>query len=75
MDMMPEEAIVSATINAAYAINKAEFLGSLDIGKQADFIILKENSYLFIPYHYGVNPIWQTYKKGKKVFDAFAADC
>ncbi len=74
MDMMPEEAVTSATINAAYAIDKAQTLGSLDVGKQADFVILKDESYLFIPYHYGVNPIWQTYKKGKKVFDASSTD-
>ena len=74
MNMMPEEAITSATINAAYAVDKADSIGSLDIGKQADFIILKEKSYLFIPYHYGVNPIWQTYKKGERVFDASSTD-
>ncbi len=67
MGMMPEEAITSATINAAYALKKADSTGSIDIGKQADFIILKENSYLFIPYHYGVNPIYATYKRGVRV--------
>lgn len=73
MNMMPEEAITSATINAAYAVDIADRAGSLNIGKQADFIILKENSYLFIPYHYGVNPICSTYKKGVKV--AYSTDC
>ncbi len=67
MGLLPEEAITSATINAAYAIDMGDKIGSLDIGKQADFIILKEDSYLFIPYHYGVNPIFATYKKGKRV--------
>ncbi len=73
MNMMPEEAVVSATINAAYAVDIADRAGSLDVGKQADFVILKEDSYLFIPYHYGVNPIQSTYKKGVKV--AHSADC
>ncbi len=72
MDMMPEEAITSATINAAFALNIADSTGSIEVGKQADFIILKENSYMFIPYHYGINPILATYKKGKLV--AFSAD-
>ena len=72
MGMTPEEALSAATINAAYAIDKAEHIGSIDIGKQADFIILNENSYLFIPYHYGINPVNSTYKKGVKV--AFSAN-
>ncbi len=67
MGLLPEEAITAATINAAYAIDMGDKIGSIDIGKQADFIILKEDSYLFIPYHYGVNPIFATYKKGKRV--------
>ncbi len=67
MGLLPEEAITAATLNAAYAIGMGDKIGSLDIGKQADFIVLNEDNYLFIPYHYGVNPIFATYKKGKRV--------
>ena len=67
MGLLPEEAITGATLNAAYAIGMGNKIGSLDKGKQADFIVLKEDSYLFIPYHYGVNPIFATYKRGKRV--------
>ena len=67
MGLSPEEAITASTLNAAYAIGMGDKIGSLDPGKQADFIILNEDSYLFIPYHYGVNPIFATYKKGKRV--------
>ncbi len=73
MDMLPEEAIVAATLNAACAIDRGESIGSIEIGKQADFILLKEDSYLFIPYHYGVNPVFETYKRGKRV--AHPTDC
>ncbi len=73
MDMLPKEALVASTINAAAAIDRADKLGTLEKGKQADFIILKEQNYLFIPYHYGVNPIFETYKRGVKV--ASSADC
>ncbi len=67
MNMTPEEALTAATINAAYALGKASSIGSIDVGKQADFIILNESSYLFIAYHYGVNPIYATYKRGMRV--------
>lgn len=67
MGISPEMAITSATLNAAYAVGVGDKVGSLDIGKKADFIVLKEDSYLFIPYHYGVNPIFATYKNGKRV--------
>lgn len=67
MGISPEMAITSATLNAAYAVGVGDKVGSLDIGKKADFIVLKEDSYLFIPYHYGVNPIFATYKNGKRI--------
>jgi len=73
MDMLPEEALTAATLNGACAIDRGENVGSLEVGKQADFILLKESSYLFIPYHYGVNPVFETYKRGKRV--AHPADC
>ena len=67
MNMTPEEALTAATINAAYALGKANSIGSIDVGKQADFIILNESSYLFIAYHYGINPIYAAYKRGMRV--------
>ncbi|WP_035586819.1 imidazolonepropionase [Hippea jasoniae] len=73
MDMMPQEAIAAATINAAYAIGRADRVGSIDVSKQADFIVLNESSYLFIPYHYGVNPVFKTFKKGRLTKHASAA--
>ncbi|MFQ6056853.1 MAG: imidazolonepropionase, partial [Methanosarcinales archaeon] len=36
MKMSPAQAINAATINAAHAINKADTIGSLEVGKQAD---------------------------------------
>ncbi len=73
MDMLPEEAFVATTLNAACAIDRGEYIGSIEVGKQADFILLKESSYLFIPYHYGVNPVFETYKRGRRV--AHPTDC
>ena len=41
MNMTLEEAIVAATINAAYAIDRHDRLGSLEPGKQLDAVILR----------------------------------
>ncbi|MEO1784187.1 imidazolonepropionase [Thermodesulfobium sp. 4217-1] len=75
MGMSVNEAISAATVNAAFAVQKQEQIGSIEISKQADFVILKENSHIFIPYHYGVNPVWCTYKRGKRVYDSEVGMC
>ena len=64
MRMLPAEAIVAATLNAAYAINRADEVGSLDIGKKADMIILDAPNHLHLPYHFGVNLVDTVIKEG-----------
>ncbi|MCD8449628.1 imidazolonepropionase [Tenacibaculum dicentrarchi] len=54
MKITPEEAINAATINGAYAMDLSEEVGSITIGKKANFIITKEIlSYGAIPYNFG----------------------
>ena len=43
--LTPAQAIAASTINAAAAVSAADRLGSLEPGKQADILILKENDY------------------------------
>ncbi len=69
MNMTPEEAITALTINGAAALNRADTIGSIDIGKQADIIILENQSYQFIPYHLGVNTVERVIKQGQLVYD------
>ncbi|MFT5730971.1 MAG: imidazolonepropionase [Desulforhopalus sp.] len=68
MLMTPAEALIGATLNAAYAIGMAEKVGSLDVGKQADFLVLDGRSPAILAYHAGVSPVERVYKKGKRVF-------
>lgn len=65
MKMTPAEAITAATYNAACAIDLNNHIGSLEIGKQADIVILDCPNYMFIPYHYGINLVDRVIKKGK----------
>jgi len=55
MKLSPEEAVTALTINAAAALGKAGSLGSIDVGKKGNVIILEYPSYQFLPYHVGVN--------------------
>ncbi len=69
MGMTPEETVCAMTLNAASAIDRAKTLGSLDIGKIGDAVILEFPSYIYIPYHTGVNSVEKVIKKGKIVVD------
>ena len=64
MKMTPAEAITAATFNSACAIGLNDRIGSLEIGKQADVIILDCPNYNMIPYHYGINLVEKTIKNG-----------
>jgi imidazolonepropionase len=69
MNIGTEEAITALTINGAAALGRADTIGSLDIGKYGDVIILKYPSYQFIPYHVGINTVEKVIKRGELVFD------
>jgi imidazolonepropionase len=68
--MMPAEAISAATINAAYALRRADRLGSLEPGKQADLIVMDVADYREIPYYFGVNHCRMTVKAGRIVWES-----
>jgi imidazolonepropionase len=66
--MSPAEAIVAATVNAAYSLKREKSIGSLETGKQADLAVFDVDDYREIPYYFGVNKCWMTLKKGRPVF-------
>jgi len=67
MMMTPLEALTGATLNAAYAVGMADRVGSLDVGKQADFLLLEGDTPSIIAYHAGVNTVDSVYKSGERV--------
>ena len=69
MGMTPEETIMALTINGAAALDRTDTIGSLDVGKKGDVVILKEPSYHFLAYHIGVNTVERVIKNGKIVID------
>jgi imidazolonepropionase len=69
MSMTAAEAISAATINGAWALRRAGRIGSLEIGKDADLIILGVPDYREIPLHFGVNLVQTTIKRGRVLFN------
>jgi imidazolonepropionase len=61
------EAIVAATLNAAYATGVGERAGSLEAGKIADVLIADVPDYRYLAYRYGTNPIRTVIKRGRIV--------
>lgn len=68
MGMSIEETITALTINGAAALDRAHEIGSIDIGKKADIIILENESYKYLPYHIGVSIVEKVIKDGKLVY-------
>lgn len=67
MGITPSQAIAAATINAAAAIGRAERIGSLEAGKQADVILLDIPEYRHLGYRFGTNLVSVTVKRGQIV--------
>ncbi|MGE5326166.1 MAG: imidazolonepropionase [Deltaproteobacteria bacterium] len=68
MHMTPAEALSAATINAAYSLRRGDRLGSLEPGKQADFVVMDVGDYREIPYYFGWNHCVMTVKRGRIIY-------
>ena len=66
MFMTPEQAIWSATKGGAKALRRDD-VGHLSVGAKADFVILKESSYIHLAYRPGVNLIDEVWQHGAKI--------
>ena len=65
MKLTPAQAIAAATINAAHAIRRSDTIGSIEVGKQADMLILSVPDYRHLGYRYGTNLVRQVIKRGR----------
>lgn len=63
--LLPAEAITAATINSAYAVGRGESIGSLEVGKAADLIVLDAPSYYHLGYRIGGNLVEAVVKRGR----------
>lgn len=67
--MTPEEVITASTINAAYAIGLGDKVGSIELGKLGDLVLLDAPNFMHLPYRFGTNQAKVVIKSGKVAVD------
>ncbi len=70
MRMLPAETLTALTLNAAAALNRADRLGALRAGAQADLVVWDVSDYRQLFYNFGVPHASRVYKRGRLVFAA-----
>lgn len=68
MGMTPAEAIVASTINAAYSLNLGDRVGSIEVGKSADFVVFDVDDPAEIAYWVGAPIVHKVYARGRLAF-------
>ncbi len=69
LGMSPEEVINATTINAAHALGYAHRVGSLEVGKRADVLVLDIPTYTHLAYQFGINHVEIVVKTGEVVVE------
>jgi len=60
-----EESLTAATLNAACSLGLGAEIGSIEVGKRADLVLLDAPNLLHLAYHYGINPVAAVVKEGR----------
>ena len=69
LKMTPNEVLSAVTTNAAHCIDRANEIGSIEVGKKADIAIFDAPNVEYLMYHFGINHIDRVYKEGKLVVE------
>jgi imidazolonepropionase len=64
LKLTPAQAIAASTINGAAAVRRQAEVGSIEVGKQADLLILEVNDFRHLGYRFGTNLVHTVIKKG-----------
>lgn len=65
--LTPEEALIGVTRNAARALGMSDSIGTLEVGKKADFVVWDIDHPAELAYRFGFNPCYQIVRHGSKV--------
>ena len=55
LKLTPVEVLCAATLNSAWAVGRGASVGSLEIGKNADFVVWEAPNTRYLPYFFGTN--------------------
>jgi imidazolonepropionase len=67
-ELSVEETLTAMTLNAAASLNLADRAGSLEIGKDADLVVLDAPDDRHLVYHWGVDLVKTVVRGGRTVF-------
>ena len=68
MGMTSAEAVVASTLNATYVLGRGAEVGSLEVGKKADILILENSDYRDLAYLFGGNLVARVFKGGRSIW-------
>ena len=72
LGLKPAEAVTAATVNGAAALGVLDRCGTLEPGKQGDFLVLSIPDFRDLPFTLGVNPVEAVVKRGAVVWQKSA---
>jgi imidazolonepropionase len=70
LGLLPSEVLTASTINPAFSLRRHERIGSIEVGKQADFVLLAIPNWEYFLYHYGTSHTQAVYKRGICVYQS-----
>jgi imidazolonepropionase len=65
--MTPNEVLTASTINPAYSLGISDKVGTLEVGKKADIVIMEAFNFEYVLYHFATNHTRAVFKNGKQV--------
>ena len=69
LGMSPAQVLAAATINAAFAVDRGDRIGSVEVGKQADLVVWDVPDYRHLSYRFGANLVHTVIKNGQIVIE------
>ena len=67
--MSPIEVYNSAIVNGSCSLQMNDKIGSIEVGKQADIVIMNAKNIEYTIYHFGINHVAHVFKKGELVVE------
>jgi len=67
--MSASEALAAATLNAACSLGRGERIGSIEVGKEADLLVLDLPNLQHLTYEFGRNPVRVVIKRGVVLYE------